>query len=97
MPKGYWIANNMVTDAATYEDYKKANAAPFARHGAKFLVRGGTQEAREGEPFPRTVVLEFPSYEAAKACYDDPEYQAAIAIREKAANGTLTIVEGYDA
>jgi len=29
MPKGYWIANNVVHDPATYEDYKKANAAPF--------------------------------------------------------------------
>ena len=96
MPKGYWIANNVVTDAETYENYKSANAAPFARHGAKFLVRGGAQEVREGEAFPRTVVLEFPTIEAARACYDDPEYQAAKAIRDDAAEGRLLIVEGYD-
>lgn len=96
MPKGYWIANNRVDDPAAYEKYKAANAAPFARYGAKFLVRAGQQELREGDGRPRTVVLEFPSYEAALACYDDPEYQAALKIREAAAESTLIIVEGCD-
>jgi uncharacterized protein (DUF1330 family) len=95
MPKGYWIVNNLVHDAEAYGRYKDANAAPFARHGAKFLVRGGTQETREGTTFPRTVVLEFPSYAAAVACYDDPDYQTALAIRAPAAEGNLLIVEGY--
>ena len=43
-----------------------------------------------------SVVIEFPSYEAALACYDDPDYQAAKAIREGVAEGRLVIVEGYD-
>ena len=97
MPKGYWIVNNRVDDAAAYENYKAANAAPLARHGGQFLIRAGQQVAREGSPLPRTVVIEFPSYEAALACYEDADYQAAIKIREAAADGTLLIVEGYDA
>lgn len=97
MAKGYWIVNNLVTDAATYERYKAANAAPLARHGGRFLVRGGAQEIREGRGHPRTVVIEFPSYEAARAAYDDPEYQAALDIRKSAAEGLLLVVEGYDA
>ena len=96
MPKGYWIANNIVRDAAEYENYKAANAAPFKEFGAKFLVRGGTQEVREGECFPRTVVIEFASYADAVACYESPEYQAAIAIRAPVSDGRLIIVEGYD-
>ena len=96
MPKGYWIANAIVHDAETYERYKAANAAPFARHGARFLVRAGTQETREGTVFPRTVVIEFPSYASAKACYDDPDYQAAKAIRAPISDGNLIIIEGYD-
>ena len=96
MPKGYWIANNMVHDAETYEQYKAANAAPFAKHGAKFLVRGGSQEVREGTMFPRTVVLEFPSLDAAIACYEDPDYQHAKSIRTPISEGNLLIVEGYD-
>lgn len=95
MPKGYWIANNLVTDPVAYEAYKAANAAPFAKHGARFLVRGGAQAVREGTANPRTVVIEFPSLQAAQACYDSPEYQAAIALRAPASSGTLIIVEGY--
>ena len=96
MAKGYWIANNNVHDAEAYERYKVANAAPFAEYGAKFLVRGGQQQGREGDVFPRTVVIEFPSYEAAVACYDSASYKDAMAIRADAAEGRLIIVEGYD-
>ncbi|MGV6812398.1 MAG: DUF1330 domain-containing protein [Brevirhabdus sp.] len=96
MAKGYWIANNVVHDADAYEDYKKANAAPFARWGAKFLVRGGKQVEAEGDMLPRTVVLEFPSYDAAVACFNDPDYQAAMAIRQPISETRMVIVEGYD-
>lgn len=95
MPKGYWIVNNLVTDPAAYAAYRDANAAPFAAYGARFLVRGGTQEVREGTANPRTVVIEFPSLDAARACYDSPAYQAALAIRAPAATGMVIIAEGY--
>jgi uncharacterized protein (DUF1330 family) len=95
MPKGYWIVNNLVTDAAAYAAYRDANAAPLAEYGGRFLVRAGTQEVREGPANPRTVVIEFPSLEAARACYDSPGYQAAVALRAGAATGAFIIVEGY--
>lgn len=97
MPKGYWIANNTVTDAEAYGRYREANAPVFARHGGKFLVRAGSQTVREGEAGSRSVVIEFPSLDAAVAAYEDPEYQAAAAIRKEASFGHLIIVEGYDA
>ena len=96
MPKGYWIANNTITDAAEYEKYKAANAPLFKRFGAKFITRGGTQQVREGDAFARTVVIEFPSMQAAIECYDDPAYVASRQIRKSAAEGRLIIVEGYD-
>lgn len=96
MPKGYWIAHVDVRDPAAYEAYKAANAAPFARYGARFLVRGGAHEVREGQAKPRTVVIEFPSYEAARACYDSPEYQAAKALRDPVSTGDLVIAEGWE-
>lgn len=97
MPKGYWIGHMTVDDPGVYAKYRDANAAPFARHGARFLVRGGEQIVKEGEQRPRTVVIEFPSLEAAKACYEDPEYQAAKDIRDTVSRGDLVIIEGYDA
>jgi uncharacterized protein (DUF1330 family) len=40
--------------------------------------------------------MEFPSYEAALACYRSPEYQAAKALREGKAEVDLVVIEGYD-
>ena len=51
-------------------------------HGGRFLVRGGTREVPEGQVRGRTVVLEFPSFQAALDCYHSPEYQAAKHLRE---------------
>ncbi|WP_298256974.1 DUF1330 domain-containing protein [uncultured Litoreibacter sp.] len=97
MPKAYWIAHAEVSDPKVYEQYKAANAAPFKEFGARFVVRGGAQEVREGAAKSRTVVIEFPSLEAAQACYDSPGYQAALAIRNPISEADLVIVEGYEA
>src|SRR5262245_23109549 len=94
--KGYWIAHGDVTDPEGYKAYVAANAAPIARFGARFLVRGGRCEVVEGAGRSRTVVLEFPSYQAALDCYRSAEYQAAAALRRGKAEFDLIIIEGYD-
>ena len=66
------------------------------RFGARFLIRGGDQTVKEGDARPRTVVIEFPSLEAAQDCYDSPTYQKAKVIRVNYAIGDLVIVEGWD-
>lgn len=96
MPKGYWVAQADISDPAQYDEYRKANAVPFARHGARFLVRGGPSTTVEGKTRARIVVIEFPSLQAARACWDDPDYVAARALRAGAAVADLVIVEGYD-
>jgi len=95
MPKGYWIANMDVRDAAIYDKYRAANAKPFADYGARFLVRGATPDIREGSARARHVVIEFPSLADAIACYESDAYQAAKDIRDAVAEGTLVIIEGY--
>ncbi|MGB3555152.1 MAG: DUF1330 domain-containing protein [Jannaschia sp.] len=96
MPKGYWIAHGRVDDIEKYELYRAANAAPLAEYGGRFLVRGGAREVAEGEAKPRTVVIEFPSYEAARACYASDAYQAAIRLRQGISASDLVIAEGWD-
>ncbi len=96
MPKAYWIARVDVTDAPAYQGYVAANAAAFKKYGARFIVRGGTFEAPEGTPRARNVVLEFADYATAVACYRSPEYAAAKAHRDGAAEADLLIIEGYD-
>ncbi len=96
MPKGYWIAQMDVRDAQTYDSYRAANAEPFAAYGARFVVRGGDQSVQEGNWRSRTVVIEFPSYADAKACYESDAYRAAKAIRLPVSDADLIIIEGYD-
>lgn len=97
MTKAYWIGHATVDDPVTYAKYREENAVAFAKYHGKFLVRGGTQDLKEGTMRPRTVILEFPSLEAAQACYNSPEYQCAKDVRDPVSLIDLVIVEGYDA
>ena len=96
MPRGYWIAHVDVADPEAYKAYVAANAVPFAKYGARFLVRAGRCEVPEGASRARQVVIEFKDYETALACYRSPEYEAAKALRVAASVGDIVIVEGYD-
>lgn len=93
--KGYWIVHITVTDAARYPEYVAADSPVIAVHGGTFLVRAGRYEAPEGSARERHVVIEFPSYEAALACYHSPAYQAAAKLRQAYAQSELVIVEGF--
>lgn len=91
----YVIADVNVTDPKLYEDYKKLVPATVERYGGRFAVRGGTLETKEGDWNPaRLVVLEFPNMEQARKWYHSPEYAPALALRLKAANAKLILVEG---
>jgi len=94
--KGYWIGHVEVTDPEGYKAYMAADMAPLGKFGGRFLVRGGAREVPEGKVRSRTVVLEFPSYEAALGCYRSGDYQAAKKLRDGKAAFDLVIVEGYD-
>jgi uncharacterized protein (DUF1330 family) len=94
--KGYWLVHVDIHDPEGYKPYQAANATAFGKYGAQFLVRGGRSEITEGKPRSRAVVLEFPSYEAAIACYRSPDYQAAKALRQGKADADVVVVEGYD-
>jgi uncharacterized protein (DUF1330 family) len=96
MAKGYWIGRVDVSNPDAYQNYVKANAAAFAKYGARFVVRGGSFEAVEGESRARNVVIEFPSYQAAIECWHSPEYQDAKAKRDGHAVADIIVIEGYD-
>ena len=94
MAKGYWIVRVSVRDTERYPDYLAAAKPAFEKFGARFLVRGGNYEAREGVARERNVVVEFKDYATAAACYHSPEYQAAKAIRNAHADADFIIIEG---
>jgi uncharacterized protein (DUF1330 family) len=94
MPKGYVIARSDVKNAEAYAKYAEAAGKAMAIYGAKPLARGGRSEALEGPARKRNVVLEFETYDTARAYYYSAEYQAAKALREGAADIELVLVEG---
>ena len=96
MAKGYWIAHVDVNDPEGYKGYVAANGKAFAKFGARFLVRGGRFECREGKSRSRNVVIEFNDYATALACYNSAEYAEAMKHRINASVADLIIIEGYD-
>ena len=91
----YLIVETDITDPEQYEQYKAASPGAIAAHGGRFVVRGGEMAVLEGDWNPkRLVVVEFDDLEAAKHFYDSPEYQAAMKLREGAANLNMIAVEG---
>jgi uncharacterized protein (DUF1330 family) len=96
MPKGYWIARVDVSNEEGYKPYAAANPAIFKKYGGKFIVRAGKFESMEGASRSRNVVIEFPDYAAALACYRSDEYQANIKVRQPHSLIDLIVIEGYD-
>ena len=94
MPKGYIIGHIKVTDPEGYPEYIRRDTPILQSHGANFIVRGGASETPEGEDMGRHVIIEFESYEAAKAAYNDPAYQEVAEIRRRCATSTMILVEG---
>jgi uncharacterized protein (DUF1330 family) len=94
--KGYWIAHVTVSDPEQYKLYADGAVIAFQKHKARILARGGRHALLEGAGRPRNVVIEFPSFEEAVACYNSPEYQRAKAKRKDAGIADIMIVEGIE-
>lgn len=94
MPKGYWIVHVDVTDDEIYPKYLAQDALAFEKYDAKFHVRGGKCVGPEGPVRSRHVVIEFESFERAMECYNSPEYQEAVKLRQAASESDFVIVEG---
>ncbi|MCP3972362.1 MAG: DUF1330 domain-containing protein [Rhodobacteraceae bacterium] len=95
MPKGYIIGHIKVTDPEGYPEYVRRDTPILQSLGAKFIVRGGQHQVAEGDSGDRHVVIEFPSYAAALAAYNDPEYQEVADIRRRCAESVIIVVEGH--
>ena len=93
--RGFWIFQMDVRDTEAYVAYQQAAAPVLVKYNARFLVRGGRAERVEGGGPQRAVIVEFPDYETAVACWNSPEYAAAKAHRTGCASGTVSIVEEY--
>jgi len=99
MPVAYIVVESKISDPEQFKAYMAAAPAIVKAFGGEYLVRGGRIDVLEGTwTPPRMTVLRYPSFEAAKAMYDSPEYVAARKLRAGAAAVfNMVLVEGVDA
>ena len=93
----YLLVRAKVTDMAQYAEYMKLTPAIVEKHGGQFIIRGGDKLILEGPDSPeRIVLLKFDSVEAVERMYNSDEYQAAIKLREGAAEASFIVMEGVE-
>ena len=89
------VQENLHGDQGPFEEYRKQVIATFEPYGGKFLARGGKVTVLEGEwPYYRSVILEFPTREAAEGWYHSPEYQRILPLRMKCMTSNFVIMDG---
>lgn len=79
----YLVVNVVVEDAERYRLYEKGFFPLLKRHGGEFIAFDDASVTLEGVS-PRSgrmVIFRFPSEQAARAWYEDPDYQALSAHR----------------
>jgi len=93
----YLVATIAIHDPETYKKYTAVTPALVARHGGKFLTRGGKITTHEGPAFTdRMVIIEFPTVSHADAFMNDPDYNAAAQFRRAASVGRFIVQEGAE-
>ena len=92
----YIVAMIDVHDPDLYAEYAAQVAPVLARHGGRYLVRGGAPVPLDGAPFKRVVVMEFATEDDAQAFWTGEAYAPIKAMRERAAHTDAAILPGYD-
>jgi len=91
------VTRERTRDAGKLEEYKKLVAPSFQKHPATMRALHGRHEVLEGPATEEIIILEFPSYEEAKAWYHSPEYQAAAQHRFQGGDYRFIVTEGVAA
>ena len=93
--KGYVVCvYKSISSEEKLKEYAVKARAAVEKFQGKFLIRGGKSTSREGEKSPRTVVIEFSSYDQANTFYQSKEYQEAHSILKGYADRQFQTVEG---
>jgi uncharacterized protein (DUF1330 family) len=94
----YVISDVAIRDPVLVERYRSLAQASIAKHGGRYVVRGGAVEPVEGGWMPEHIVIvEFPTMDKAREWYRSPDYAEALAVRQTALDRRLIFVEGVPA
>ena len=76
--KGYVVCvYKSISNEEKLKEYAVKAKAAVEKYEGRFVIRGGKTTTNEGEKSPRTVVIEFSSYDKANSFYNSQEYQEA--------------------
>ena len=80
----YLIVEHIITDTAKFEEYRTKVTPMIARHGGRYLTKGGSHTFPEGGHWKpeRVAIIEFPDMKTLNRWYSSPEYQPLIALRK---------------
>lgn len=93
--KGYWlILGTEVTDQAAQAEYGRLWKPIAEKYQARINPSKVPPVLKEARDTARVIVVEFPSLEIAKACYDDPVYKDAMRFALQASKRDLLMFEG---
>ena len=93
--KGYVVCvYKSIDNEEKLKEYAVKARAAVEKYKGKFLIRGGKSINNEGEKSPRTVVIEFPSFDEANSFYNSKEYQNAHSILKGYAVRQHQTIEG---
>jgi len=93
----YWIATyDEVTDPDKVAAYAAIAGPALMGAGGTFLARGNPEQVYELGEATRTVLIEFPSVEAARAAHDSPAYADALVALGDGARRDIRIVPAVE-
>ena len=93
----YVISDVETRDADAMARYRTLAADSIARHGGRYVVRGGPVQTLEGGWTPQAiVVVAFDTADQARAWYASPEYAEALKLSQTALARRLILVEGVE-
>jgi uncharacterized protein (DUF1330 family) len=80
----FLIVEHIITDAAKFDEYRIKVGPMIAKHGGRYLTKGGSHKLPEGGHWSpeRVVIIEFPDMQSLNAWYSSPEYQPLIELRK---------------
>lgn len=93
--KAYWIAfYREVRRPDALAAYAKLAGPALEAAGGRMLARGMPADVHEAGLARRTVLIEFDSLAKARAAYESPAYQKALAVLGDAVDRDIRFIEG---
>jgi len=93
--KGYVVCvYKSISSEEKLKEYAVKAKAAVEKYKGKFLIKGGKAKTNEGAKSPRTVVIEFSSYDDANSFYNSREYKEVHEILKGHAERHHQTIEG---